>query len=262
MRPDTSNHDRPRDPWHGVFRFGETGDPESFIRLAQMNATTFRVDSRVEYLGPTGLDDHLSSETIDGLRVIESGEMLETDLASVPGPLRWFVDSHGWHTPAALIHDRLIPVDTNGTSGMTDVLADEYFRQMLHAVGEPWIRRWLMWTAVAYRTRLATRPVSAWLWTALALAGIVLFVIGLVVGNGWLLVGTAVAPVAASVLWSGQFRAGLMAAFCAPFVIPPTVVAALGYGVYWILERIGEQFSPHRSEPPTWGRDGADTRSS
>jgi hypothetical protein len=35
----------------------------------------------------------------------------ETDLASIPSFLGWFARRHGRHTPAALLHDQLIPND-------------------------------------------------------------------------------------------------------------------------------------------------------
>jgi len=56
-----------------------------------------------------------------------------------------------------LIHDRLIGIE-NGPSDLTDVLADRYFRFMIEAVGMSWLRRWMMWAAVAFR---APRPAIA-----------------------------------------------------------------------------------------------------
>ena len=227
--------------WANVFVFGPPDQPESDIRIAQVDERQFRLDSRIEYLGTTGLEEHLPETTIDQIRVIESGDLPLTDLASVPGLLRWFLPSYGIHTPAALIHDRLIP--TTGTSplGLTDEHTDTYFRHMLAALGVPRLRRWLMWSAVAYRTRLVTRTVLAVTWTAAALIGIASVLVGSVFGNEVLVVVGLVGPLPASLLWWGQHRAGLIAAACAVFIVPPTVVAALGYGLYWLLERLLER---------------------
>lgn len=240
MRPTDQPH------WGGVFAFGTTDAPEDAIRIAQLDERYFRLESRVEYLGLTGLEGTLHPNVIRELRVVEVGQLLRTDLASVPGPLRWFVNSYGSHTPAALIHDRLIPVEDN-EDGLTDIYADDYFRHMLHATGEPWIRRWLMWTAVAYRTRLATRRASMVLWTLSAIVGMIIFIVGLATSNLWMVGVASVAPVLASALWSGQYRAGLMAAVSALFIVPPTVAAALGYGAYWSCERIAGALAPGRS---------------
>lgn len=233
--------------WSGVFRFGQPDAPELVIRLAQMTASEFRLDTRVEYLGRTGLERVLSVDSLADIRVIEHGELDRTDLASVPRPLRWFVNAYGVHTPAALIHDRLVPVGAGSPPGLTDVHADSYFRHMLEAVGVPWIRRWLMWTAVASRTRLTTQPMSMILWITAAIAGIVAFVVGLATGNTTMLLCAAIAPLPASLLWSGQYRAGLMASVGALFIVPPTVAVALGYGAYWTLERVGRATAASRS---------------
>ena len=79
----------------------------------------------------------------------------ETDLASAPGPLRWYLGTYGSHTPAVLIHDRLIPVP-DGIPNMTEQYSDRFLRFMLQGLGMLWLKRWIMWAGVALRTRWAS----------------------------------------------------------------------------------------------------------
>lgn len=72
-----------------------------------------------------------------------------TDLASVPWFLWWFVASYGRHTAAALVHDQLVE-----TIDRRD--ADWIFRSALEESDTSWIRRWLMWAAVSFETRFRT----------------------------------------------------------------------------------------------------------
>ena len=48
----------------------------------------------------------------------------------------------------------------------------------------------------------------------------------------------AVLPFVASVLWGRQYGAGLVAALSAPWLLPPSVLAVLGYWVYRELESL------------------------
>ena len=122
---------------------------------------------------------------------------------------------------------------------------------MLQAVGVPFFKRWIMWAAVAYRTRWAVggfRRAALVLWLLLAAAGIAAFtwaIVALATGgdgpgglNAWALLGVALAgPLVAGVLWQRQWGAAVVTAAGAPFVLPPAVLAAVGYAVYWVLER-------------------------
>ena len=95
-----------------------------------------------------------------------------TDLTSVPGPLRWFVSPYGLHSPAALLHDRLVGAEA--PEGFARADADRLFRHMLDCLGVPFLRRWLMWAAVAYGTRWSAKGVrraAIVLWTVIAVAG-------------------------------------------------------------------------------------------
>ncbi len=243
----------PAAPWAGSFTVETDGvvQPDGHIVLTQSRSKKFVLGSTVRYTGPkTGLEEQgLGDDVLEDIRTVTPTHLApETDLASVPGPLRWFVNSYGLHTPAALIHDRLIPTDTSQHPGMTDPYADRFFRFMLEDLGYPWLKRWLMWTAVAFRTFYVTRRWIAILWVALSLAAIVAFAVTLLSsGSIVILALLAVAPLVAAALWKKQYGAGLVAAYTAPITLIPAVVVAIGYGVYWVAERVGMLVFPGRS---------------
>jgi hypothetical protein len=83
-----------------------------------------------------------------------SGRDNSTDLASVPYILWWFIASHGRQTRAALLHDYLV----HAPKVISRRDADTVFRLALEESDVPWLRRWLMWTAVS----LATNAKSVW----------------------------------------------------------------------------------------------------
>jgi Protein of unknown function (DUF1353) len=95
------------------------------------------------------------------------GHGFETDLASVPAWLTWLVPRYGQYTRAAIVHDFLCQ---HGDDDLGDQRcdacapgveplrlrdrsdADEVFKQIMRELGVPWARRWLMWSAVTWRT--------------------------------------------------------------------------------------------------------------
>lgn len=233
------------------------------IGLAQVDRTTFRLTSRITFHGDTGLGDKgLSPEVLRRIRTLDpadfpGGEFL-TDLASVPQPIRWFLGSYGEHTPAALIHDWLIPTPDD-LPGMTDVYADRYLRFMLQRLGMKWLKRWIMWAAVALRSRFAAggrNRALVVLWVLLAVGGIATAVVGAVQGDTTLLVVAALLPFPSAVLWEKQYGAGLIAALAAPWLLPPTVLAVLGYGVYlaieWTCAQVLARYAPEQRQTGTY----------
>ncbi len=83
----------------------------------------------------------------------------ETDFASVPALLTWLVPKTGTHLPAALIHDGLVGgmdyVATGyppGEDPVDRVDADLVFRRAMRDSYIPFIRRWLVWSAVTLGT--------------------------------------------------------------------------------------------------------------
>jgi hypothetical protein len=223
------------------------GVPGGPIALQQVDRKHFRLLSRIDYVGAeTGLEDKVSAATLEEIRYVTPEHLAEgTDLASVPGPLRWFSGSYGSHTPAALIHDRFI----GGTkpADLTDQHVDRYFRFMLHATGVRWLKRWLMWAAVALRTRSVSgggKLVSVIAWMLGLIAAYVVACIGIGPGSGWLIAAGLLAPFPLTILWGRQYGAGLVMAYTLPFLIPPAIVAVLGYGVYLIIEGIATLLLP------------------
>jgi hypothetical protein len=81
--------------------------------------------------------------------VITPSGVGNTDLASVPWFLWWFVASYGRHTAAALVHDQLIETIDRRQ-------ADWVFRRALKESGTSLVRRWLMWAAVSLETSFRT----------------------------------------------------------------------------------------------------------
>ena len=238
-------------PWLGSFEVKD--DRDGYIQLGQVDTEHFELHSTVCYVGElTGLEGKLTPKSLDEIRFVSPERLPTTDLTSVPGVLRWFAGRYGVHTPAALIHDWLIPQpSTPAIPGMTDQYVDRYFRFMLDDLGVPVIRRWLMWSAVAARSRWQQGPLQKVLlstWVAASLGGMILFVYGWSKGNTTIVIVASLAPLAFAMLWGRQYGAGIVAAYSAPWILPPTIFALAGYGVYLVLERIAGGIAPSRSK--------------
>jgi hypothetical protein len=242
----------PDAPWRGSFEVD--GDPGGPIHLEQIDARHFALYSTVHYVGDlTGLEAYLSEDALATIRLVTPERLPQTDLTSVPTVLRWFASRYGTHTPAALIHDWLIPQpSTPAVPGLTDQYADRYFRFMLEDLGVPVIRRWLMWAAVASRTRWQQdllHKLLLSLWVLASAAGMTAFVWGLATGTTAMVIVAVLAPFLFALLWGRQYGAGIVAAFSAPWILPPTVLALAGFAVYSVLEFIVGLIAPSRSKP-------------
>ncbi|MBT8492934.1 MAG: DUF1353 domain-containing protein, partial [Deltaproteobacteria bacterium] len=223
-------------PWRGSF---EIDSADESIDLAQTSAGEFKLGATITYVGDsTGLEDVLDPDALQDIRQVSPTTLPRTDLASVPTALTWLVGRYGAHTPAVLIHDRLIGGEL--PEGMTEVHADRYFRFMLADLKIPLIRRWLIFTAVALRTRFASgglARLSLTLWILGSIAGHGVAIYAAVAGTWWLFAAAALAPVLFAGLWGRQYGAGIVGAYSAPGILPPTLLGVIGYWVYWILER-------------------------
>jgi hypothetical protein len=220
------------------FRFSE----ESVVRML------------TERLIRDGMGPDEARDAVDDARTFTPTEENPTDLASIPRYMRWFESSYGAHTLAAIIHDDLIVDKPNGGPLGSDTLSDRFFREMMKAAGVPWLKRWIMWSAVALRSRWAaggSRRLSVLVWILLAAAGIVSFVWaigsafldwGHPVEIGVLLAVAVLLPFAAAPLWGRQYGAGLVAAVAALWILPAAALGGLGYVVYLILERLAKRF--------------------
>lgn len=234
-------------PWKGSFDVD--GVDGGAIDLAQVDRNTFALSSSLCYRGEkTGLEGKgLSPEVLERMRTVNPKDtptgVICTDLASVPGPTRWFLGRYGEHTPAVIIHDELIPTPAD-LPGMNDAYADRYLRFMLADLGVRLLKRWVTWAAVALRSRFAAGGWRRWLvvvWLVAAADGITTFGFAWANGDARLLWLSAAAPALFAGLWGRQYGAGLVAAIAAPWLLPPTVLALLGYLVYLALEWIGDQ---------------------
>jgi hypothetical protein len=248
-------------PWGDSFLVdGKKNEP---IRLAQVTAKDFKLVGTIDFVADMGLDARRFPAITDAMKKaachLDGATFDSSDLASVPRFLRWFENSYGRHTPAALIHDNLIGNKPNSGALGSDTASDRFFRYMLASVGVPFFKRWIMWAAVAFRTRWAVggwRRLTLVVWVILAAAGIAALawaIVAIVTGsdgpgdlNRWALLGISLAaPVLAGALWGRQWGASLVTAVAAPFVLPPMAIAAVGYFLYWILERVARLVDLH-----------------
>jgi hypothetical protein len=250
-------------PWRVAPRSGfEVDEPHGNVGFIQIDRKRFLVRDAFRFSDPAVeqlLTDRLVGDgktaqkaraAVDDARTFTPTEENPTDMASVPRYMRWFESSYGVHTLAAIIHDNLIVGEPNAGALGSDTLADRFFREMMHAAGVPCLKRWIMWTAVALRSRWAaggTRRLSVIAWIILALVGIVSTVWGVgaalfdwssPVDAAVLLVVAVLLPFAAAPLWGKQYGAGLVAAIAALWILPAAVLAGFGYLAYLILERL------------------------
>ena len=253
-------------PWRVAPRSGfEVADPSGSVGLVQIDDRRFLVQQAFRFSDPDieaeliralvvgGMGDAEARRAVDEARTFVPRDDNPTDLASIPRFMRWFENSYGTHSLAALVHDELITGDANGGRLGSDTLSDRFFREMMRAAGVPWLKRWIMWSAVALRTRFAAgglRRSSVVVWIALSVAG--LSAATDAVGAWafgwpspldplWLLVIAGLLPLLAAGLWGRQWGAGLVSAVTAFWLVPAAAIAGAGYLVYLALEHLAER---------------------
>lgn len=171
----------------------------------------------------------------------------ETDLASVPGILLWFVPRYGNHTLPALLHDQIVDHDLVDHRER----ADRIFRDAMGEQGVYFLRRWLMWAAVSMATitvgrRWLLAPIVVWL-AAFALVAFRLtppFAAWDVPPFEWLVrlpwwvaaLAAAAGPPVLAVVWRRRYLVGVMSGWGAFVFAVPIVAVVLALGVYWALE--------------------------
>ena len=251
------------------------------VDVAQVTRKNFEVGTGFEFTHPEtlaryrtllierGNSPEEAEQRLDDARTVAAVPQ-STDFASVPQFLGWFERSYGRHTLAAILHDNLIVDTPNGGALGSDTLADSFFRDMIKAADVPLLKRWLMWTAVAARTRWAVGGHRRWsviVWAVLGVIGVgasAYAVLAWLMGNAALSSMLSVLALAfalgvvSSVLWGRQYGAGLVAALTGIWVIPATVFVLLGLVVYCLSERILHAVFPTRSGDlycPLWDRD-------
>ncbi|MFM9378062.1 DUF1353 domain-containing protein [Gordonia sp. VNK21] len=250
-------------PWIVVPTSGFVVDDRAGeVAIAQIDQRHFVVRNAFRYEQPAveealiaalrrdGWDHAAARGAVDRARSFTPHLDNPTDLASIPRFLRWFENSYGRHSLAALIHDELITERTNGGALGSDVLADRFFREMMRTSDVPWLKRWIMWAGVALRTRWAAgglRRASIVCWLLLSVAGITGFIWA--AGSfvfGWPLPGLHPAALltaalllifVAAPLWGRQIGAALIAAVAGFWVVPAALAAGLAWLTYLMLER-------------------------
>ncbi|MBN0972335.1 MULTISPECIES: DUF1353 domain-containing protein [Gordonia] len=253
-------------PWRVAPTSGfEVDDPtgRGEVEIAQIDERQFLVRNAFRFSDPA-VEEYLVTQlvergqteadargAVDAARAFVPGDDNPTDLASIPRFLRWFENPYGRHSLAALIHDELITGTVNSGALGSDTLSDRFFREMMRASGVPWLKRWIMWSAVALRTRWVAggwRRLSVVAWLVLSLVGICA-----AVGSGgallfdwsWPTSSPAVSLLlsllmifVAAPLWGRQWAASLVAAVAALWVLPAAIVAYFAYALYLLSERI------------------------
>jgi len=253
-------------PWRVARGSGfEVRDPQGEVGLVQIDPSRFLVtkafrfsDSAVEkmltdQLVESGKSADDARRAVDDARTFTPTSENPTDMASIPRFMRWFENPYGQHTLAAIIHDQLIVNELNGGALGSDTLSDRFFREMMRSAGVPLLKRWIMWSAVALRSRWAAggfTRLKLVIWVVLATCGIAAFVNAAgaalfdwahPVATGLLLLIAVVLPFASAPLWGKQYGASLVAAIAALWILPAAAFAALGYVVYQILEFVAEK---------------------
>ncbi len=217
------------------------------IALRQTSPTKFRTEEPFTY------------RSADGEWTVTPKMLGDTDLASVPWPMLWFLPRYGRHTLAALLHDWMVDNDFRVFSDRRQ--ADRIFHQALGVLGVPTLMRLIMWAAVTIKTRWDTpdrlrlgRRLALVLWSVSALWGISNFVAHLAwwdlgpfgqalielppgdLSGLWLSVAL---PFIVAPLWGADaWPQGLAAIVPGAFVVPMSALTAVSYGLYWLLELI------------------------
>jgi len=215
------------------------GDTPARVVLEQTGATTFLIVVPFRYVDAVTSEQFVVPDPRWGNQ--------ETDLASVPGILQWFVPRYGQHTLPALLHDQIVDHDLADHRER----ADRIFRDAMGEQGVRFLRRWLMWTAVSIATivgggRWRLAPVAVWLLAFAALAFRLtppfamwdVWPFGALAGLPWWLAAVAAAagPPLLAVLWGRRYLVGVMSAYGAFLFAVPIVAILLALAVYWFLE--------------------------
>lgn len=236
--------------------YREEGDAEAVFILERADESEskeerFKLRERFRY----------DSKRTSASYIVPGDDSFRTDLASVPYFLTWLVPKGGTHTPAALLHDGLIPGRDEPQSyigpPVTRREADVLFRDALGELGVPVIRRWLMFAGVSLPT-IAERGKLRW-----AAIGIFVTVLTALVaaqtldlfdtewyqlpwmGDQSFGVELAIAfavPIALTIvllpLWWGWWRVGLAIGWLLTFIAVPLLFVLSSIGAYLVLETL------------------------
>jgi Protein of unknown function (DUF1353) len=117
--------------------------------------------------------------------VVDAG--FTTDFASVPQVFTWLIPRYGRYTKAAILHDYLWGECRQHRFRWAD--ADGILRRVMRELDVPFLRRWLMWTAVRLasitrydpRSFLTQGPAAALSLVAFTLGGVTFLAVPAVV---------------------------------------------------------------------------------
>ena len=193
----------------------------------------------------------------DGNAVVEvPGRTTITDLASIPLFMAWFVPVNGRHTPAAVVHDKLVR-DSRTDSPDRAVRraasdrrseADDLFLEAMAATGVPILRRRIMHAAVVMATRWqrgGIARIAMALWVLASLSGTVALVWSALSGAWVVTALSALAPLAGALLWGVRlYPAGVVAGYVALLIALPALATTAGYAVYWLAEQAVRVLAP------------------
>lgn len=137
------------------YRVGSLAPAEFIVKRTDHERTVYTIVEPFEYVDHDGATYEVPANS-------------PTDFASIPGFLTWLVPKDGAHTPAAFLHDALIGgcqgrdyFTSRDQDRVSDRHADLMFRQAMKQLGVPWLRRWLMWAAVAVHTLVVKTTCSS-----------------------------------------------------------------------------------------------------
>lgn len=260
--------------WAGVNGYSgfKVLDPEGRVTMRQVLASNFAVpttfvfadratiESYRQRLEKAGCSESEARTMVDEARTHTEAQ-LYTDLASIPQFMLWFEPRYGRHTLAAILHDNLIRPKPNEGPLQSDTLSDSFFRDMMGVAGMPLFKRWLMWAAVASRSRWAAgglRRLSLLAWAVTALVGVaatLVAIAGAVASPGALdhpalaFLVAAVLPFPAGLLWGRQYGASLVSAAAGLWLVPAALFVLIGLGVYRLSEAVASRISSHDAAP-------------
>lgn len=213
------------------------GNPLLTIELRQVGPKDFQLMKGFKWFDRTRNDEEHVVPPHDPANPQDN-----TDLASVPSFLWWFIASYGHHTAAALLHDHLM----KGCKNITDRReADRLFRVALQDVKSGVFRPWIMWAAVSIQAMGKFQRRSFFpLMVAQVAAGIALmwlsFWIDLFDMPTWFWL---VIPAAGSLLWLREFLVPLIGTYVGAFLLPATsfvlatiLVRTLMRLAWWIVK--------------------------
>ena len=202
-------------------------EPARFV-LEQVADAKFRLREPFRYEPPGGESIAVTDDALG-----------DTDFASIPPYMTWFVNRTGRHTAAALVHDQLV---TRDMPTAERVEADRTFLTAMDELEVPPVRGRVMWTATVLATRISARPwglLGIIVWGVCAVTGTWLLVNGIADGNWGAVALALLGPLVTCPLWGRQYWAGVVGGY-ALWVVAVPALSALGayYLVYWPIEQL------------------------